>query len=181
MNDKDDLAARAVPSAGLSGARSGLADLYARHVGGAEALARLLTGDRDLAEDVAHEAFVRVAGRFGHLRTAGAFEAYLRRTVVNLCRDQFRRARTERAFLRREAPGALEAMAPATDDTAERGELWSAIQALPYRQRAAVVLRFYEDLTERDTAEVLRCSTRRERAGVPGDGAPPAHGEEDVP
>src|SRR5215218_8241881 len=78
----------------------GLGELYARHAGAAVGLAYLLTGDRHHAEDLAQEAFVRLAGRFRHLRDVGAFEAYLRRTVVNLFTSQLRRRRLERAYLR---------------------------------------------------------------------------------
>lgn len=64
--------------------RSELADLYVRHVPAANRLAFLLTGDRTHAEDLVHDAFVRCVGRFGHLRAHEAFDAYLRRTIVNL-------------------------------------------------------------------------------------------------
>ena len=53
-------------------------------------LAALLTGDRHLAEDIGHDAFLRVAGRFGELRDPQAFGAYLRRTVVNMCHARTR-------------------------------------------------------------------------------------------
>ncbi len=142
-----------------------LEDLYLRHVGRAESLARLLTGDPHLAQDIAHEAFVRVTGRFGHLRNPAAFESYLRRTVVNLCRAHFRRLGVERAYLRREGPRL--ARAEATDaDVGERDELWAAIQALPYRQRAAIILRFYEDMNEEQAGKALRCSSRAVNALV---------------
>jgi len=134
----------------------GLAELYERHAGAAIGLAYLLTGDRYLAEDLVQEAFVRVAGRFRHLRDAGAFEGYLRRTVVNLFTSQLRRRRVERAYLEREAsraPAAVDA-----PDVAGRDELWRAVQRLPERQRAAVVLRYYEDLSEREVAKLLGCS-----------------------
>jgi RNA polymerase sigma-70 factor (sigma-E family) len=134
----------------------GLGELYARHAGAAVGLAYLLTGDRHMAEDLAQEAFVRLAGRFRHLREAAAFEAYLRRTVVNLFTSQLRRKRLERAYLRRESgrrPPEQE-----LPDVEARDELWRALQRLPERQRAAVVLRYYEDLPEREVAATLRCS-----------------------
>jgi RNA polymerase sigma-70 factor (sigma-E family) len=135
----------------------GLAELYVRHAPAAGRLAFLLTGDRISAEDLLQEAFVRVVGRFGHLRVPDAFGAYLRRTIVNLHTSHLRRKRLERAYLERERSvhtGSPDAMS----DAGVRDELWRTLLRLPPRQRAAVVLRFYEDLSERETAEVLRCS-----------------------
>jgi len=83
--------------------RSELADLYVRHVPAANRLAFLLTGSRPQAEDLVHDAFVRCVGRFGHLRAHEAFDAYLRRTIVNLHTSRLRRVRVERAFLAAEA------------------------------------------------------------------------------
>src|SRR6266536_6050603 len=79
-----------------------LGELYLRHADDSVRLAYLLTGERALAEDVAQDAFVRLAGRLVHLRDPGAFDAYLRRTVVNLANSHFRRKRLERAYLKRE-------------------------------------------------------------------------------
>jgi RNA polymerase sigma-70 factor (sigma-E family) len=118
-------------------------------------LAYLLTGDRYLAEDMTQEAFVRLARRFVHLRDREAAGAYLRRIVVNLANSHYRRLRVERAFLRRQI-GEAEAPAAAVDvDTQER--MRDALLRLTPRQRAAVVLRFYEDLSERQTSELLGC------------------------
>jgi RNA polymerase sigma-70 factor (sigma-E family) len=132
-----------------------LAELYARHAAGAIRLAYFLTGDRLLAEDLVQDAFVKLAGRLVHLRDPGAFDAYLRRTVVNLANSSFRRKRVEREYLRRSAaePGAV-ADAPHTD---RRDELWTDLQRLPARQRTAIVLRIYEDLPERRVAEIMGC------------------------
>src|SRR6266576_4362892 len=91
-----------------------LAELYVRHAAEATRLAYLLTGDRQLAEDLVQDAFVKLAGRLVHLRDPGAFHAYLRRTVVNLSNSHFRRRKVERAYLEREQ-GAVPA----------RGTQWS--------------------------------------------------------
>jgi RNA polymerase sigma-70 factor (sigma-E family) len=131
--------------------------LYVRHAPGALGLAYLLTGDRYLAEDLVQEAFVRIAGRFRHLRAPDAFESYLRRTVVNLFTSELRRRRVERAYLQR---GDQRAGEMPTDpvDLGVRDQLWRALGLLPTRQRAAVVLRYHEDLSERDVAAILGCS-----------------------
>lgn len=132
-----------------------LGRLYERHAPAAVRLAYLLTGDRALAEDLVQEAFVRLVGRFADLRDPGAFEAYLRRTVVNLARMHFRRRRRERAYLEREQQ--LPPAASPQPDVATHQDMREALLALPERQRAAVVLRFYEDLSELQIADVLRC------------------------
>ena len=134
---------------------SGLEELYVRNAPWALRTAYFLTGDPDLAEDLMQEAFVRVAGRFAHLRTPDAFPGYLRRTIVNLFTSQLRRRVLEREWLQRQ-PGE-----PVTyqGEPEERDDLWRAMAILPPRQRAAVVLRYYEDLSEREAAAVLGCST----------------------
>jgi RNA polymerase sigma-70 factor (sigma-E family) len=132
-----------------------LEELYVRNAPSALRTAYFLTGDADLAQDLVQEAFVRIAGRFGHLRTPEAFPAYLRRTIVNLFTSCLRRRALERTRLRRlasEIP-TFQGGPEASDD------LWRALAVLPPRQRAAIVLRYYEDLPEREAAEVLRCST----------------------
>src|SRR5438034_10580553 len=85
----------------VEGAR--LAELYVRYADDAVRLAYLITGDRALAEDLVQDAFVRLAGRLLHLRGIGGFEAYLRRTVVNLANSHFRRRKVERRYQEREA------------------------------------------------------------------------------
>jgi RNA polymerase sigma-70 factor (sigma-E family) len=133
-----------------------LGELYLAHADGAVRLAYLLTGDRALAEDLVQDAFVRLAGRLVHLRDQSAFDAYLRRTVVNLSNSHFRRRKVERAFLEsaRNAVGSQASQAPSAED---REDLWRALGRLSGRQRAAVVLRFYEDRSEREVADILKC------------------------
>lgn len=135
-----------------------LADLYVRHVPAANRLAFLLTGNRAQAEDLVHDAFVRCVGRFGHLRAHEAFDAYLRRTIVNLHTSRLRRLRVEREWLSRETRRVKGGATSGVPDVAEREDMWRRLLSLPPRQRAVLVLRYYEDLSERDTAETLRCS-----------------------
>jgi RNA polymerase sigma-70 factor (sigma-E family) len=132
-----------------------LAELYAMYSDRAVRLAYLLTGDMALAEDLVQDAFVKLAGRFADLRDQRAFEAYLRKTVVNLARMHFRRKRLERSYADRE----MQEPRPdvALPDVATHEQMKQALLLLPARQRAALVLRYYEDLPEAQIADILRC------------------------
>jgi RNA polymerase sigma-70 factor (sigma-E family) len=143
--------------------REGLAEFYAAHADSAKRLAFLLTGDDALAEDITQDAFVRIAGRIGGLRNRNASSAYLRQTVVNLSRSYFRRKRVERTYLQREATRSP-SVSVEGPDVAEADALWNELNRLAYRQRCAVVLRYYEDLSEQQTAEILNCSVGAAKA-----------------
>src|SRR2546422_2361065 len=92
-------------------------------------------------------------GRFRDLRNPEAFGAYLRKTVVNLSRSHFRHLRVERAYVERESSRPVFA----GPEPGAREEMWQALLALPERQHTAIVLRFYEDLSEAETADAMRC------------------------
>jgi len=141
--------------AGERADRGSLAELYVAHAPDGVRLAFLLTGDRALAEDLVQDAFARLIGRLRHLRDPNAFGAYLRRTIVNLANSHFRHRRVERAYLERQA-AAPSIVANPNDELDER--MHDVLLGLPQRQRAAIVLRFYEDLSDVQTADVLRCS-----------------------
>jgi len=108
-------------------------------------LAHLLTGSNDVAEDLVHDAFVRVYSRFDSLVNPGA---YLRVAVVNACRSWHRRKSLER----RRAGAVVEEPVYAVYD-----EFRDALAALSTRQRSAIVLRYYEGLSETEISEVLGC------------------------
>jgi RNA polymerase sigma-70 factor (sigma-E family) len=135
--------------------RRSFEELYRLHARDARHLAYLLTGSRETADDLTQDAFIRAYGRLAHLRREDAFAPYLQRTVVNLARMQFRRRAVERRYLLRH-----QAEQTATDDRDANGteDLRLALARLPYRQRAAVVLRFYLDLPDEETAEILGCT-----------------------
>jgi RNA polymerase sigma-70 factor (sigma-E family) len=132
-----------------------LAELYLAHATDAVRFAYLLTGDRSLAEDLVQDAFVKVAGRPLRLRDDGAFYGYLRKAIVNLARSAGRHRQVERRYLERTA-GRRE-IAAHDPDAVEREAMRGALLLLPIRQRTAIVLRFYEDLSEAQIAEVLKC------------------------
>lgn len=106
-------------------------------------LARLLTGSDSIAEDVVQEAFLRLH-KTGQIPANPA--AYLRTTVVNLCRKRARRLEVERRITH---PAAGVVLPPEIDET------WVALSRLPVRQRTVLVLRYYEDLSEAEIAENL--------------------------
>jgi RNA polymerase sigma-70 factor (sigma-E family) len=142
-----------------------LAALYARHAPAAGRLAYLLTGDVDLAQDLAQEAFAGLIARFGSIRDEAVIASYLRRSIVNLARKLWRKARSERRYLRHEGLG-IATQVTTLPDVADHDELWRALQQLPHRQRAAIVLRFYEDLSEDETARVLGCAVGTVKSSV---------------
>lgn len=130
-----------------------LASLYAAYATEATRLAYLVTGDRSIAEDICHDAFIRTAGRLTYLRDQSAFRAYFRRAVVNLAKNHFRRKDLERRFASRLRQDAHE------DRSGDDVDLMDAVHRLPFRQRAAFLLRYFSGLTEQEAADALRCST----------------------
>jgi RNA polymerase sigma factor (sigma-70 family) len=141
-----------------SATSSRLESLYLQHAPSALRFAYFLSGDRETASDLVQDAFVRVAGRFRYLRQPDGFDAYLRRTIANLNASRLRRLKLQRSSLAREA--AYPMVAVVEQDPGVSDELWRAILDLPPRQRAAIVLRFYEDLSEWQAAEILDCSVK---------------------
>lgn len=132
--------------------RDALAEAYGTHAPDAVRLAFLLTGDGELARDLVQDAFVRVAGRWPRTNDPEKFRAYLRKTVANLAKNHFRRRSLERRHLATERPPRP------VPDVADRGEIIDALLTLPIRQRTAIVLRYYLDLSERDAADAMGCS-----------------------
>jgi RNA polymerase sigma-70 factor (sigma-E family) len=131
--------------------RHAVALLYERHYAELVRLAFALTSDWDLAEELAQEAFARAWRSWGNIRDQQAAPAYLRTIVVNLARRSLRRRLQER----RAWPDAGDVQAA---DPAESIDLLRALARLPARKRACVVLRFYMDLSEADTAAALGVS-----------------------
>ena len=108
-------------------------------------LAHVITGSNAVAEEVVQEAFIRLQERWDHAENPAG---YLRTIVTNLCRTHVRRRDQERRLA---PPIQLVAFQPEIDET------WAAVCRLPFRQRAALALRFYEDLGEAEIARILGC------------------------
>jgi RNA polymerase sigma factor (sigma-70 family) len=108
-------------------------------------LAYLLTGSVSVAEDVVQDSFARLHQRWDRVRKPSA---YLRASVVNACRAFHRRAHRERARF---------VDLVGDDVSAETPMVLDALAGLPYKQRAALVLRYWEDRPDAEIAEFLGC------------------------
>ena len=115
-----------------------------------------LTGDRQLAEDLAQTAFAKAYASWGRVSRADNPDAYLRRIVVNANTARFRKIRVAEVLTA--VVPELVAAADAAEPRGDRDALQAALIQLPYGQRAAVVLRYWLDLSETETAAILGCS-----------------------
>jgi RNA polymerase sigma-70 factor (sigma-E family) len=127
--------------------------LYKAHAVSLTRLAYIMLGDRPAAEDVVQDAFLGLYRRWGHLRDSASAPGYLRASVLNGCRVALRPRN------RRDDPATAELPWESAEATALVGEehrhLLQAIRALPPRQREALVLRYYLDLSEAETARSM--------------------------
>lgn len=116
--------------------------LFERERAGLVRLAHVITGSNEVAEDLVHDAYLRWVKRPDLVNPGG----YLRTVVVNLARDVLRRREiVERIVAERPIPLGE----PILDET------WAVVRSLPERYRTALALRFYEDLSEREIAELM--------------------------
>lgn len=112
----------------------------------------------DLAEDLLQTALVKVGSRWSAMRHHGSADAYVRRAMVNQQASWYRERWRHLEVVTSQLPE------PTTADRARSGEdrgdlqLWPLVAALPPSQRSAVALRYFEDLSEAETARVLGCS-----------------------
>lgn len=118
--------------------------------------AYLLVGDRGRAEDLLQTALTKTYLSWGRIRDQGAVEAYVRRVMATTATSWWRRR------WHGETPTESLPETPMPGDLgglhAERDELWRLLQELPVKQRAVLVLRFYEDMNETEVAEALAIS-----------------------
>jgi RNA polymerase sigma-70 factor (ECF subfamily) len=120
----------------------------------------LYVGDRELARELAQETLARVCQHWSRVQRMDAPQAWAHRVAMNLANSWFRRRKAERAAVAR--MGGLRQ----SDDTGETGDgrhrgdvlaVRAAVAALPKRQRAALILRYYRDLSVEQAAAELGC------------------------
>jgi RNA polymerase sigma-70 factor (sigma-E family) len=124
-----------------------------------EALLRtafVLTGDHHAAEDLVQTALARVYVAWNRIREKQAMDAYVRRVMVNEHTNWWRRSWRRREHSTDDLPN-VPAKAPDLDP-ADRDELMEHLYALPPRQRVAIVLRYFEGLSQAEAAKIMNCS-----------------------
>ncbi len=123
------------------------------------ALATRMLGERAEAEDVAQEVFVRVWRHAGRWQPGRAlFGTWLHMVTLNLCRDRLRRRREHTTPQLPDLPDPAPLPDEALDEAEAAGSVSAAIMALPERQREAILLVHYQDMTNIAAAEVLEIS-----------------------
>lgn len=126
---------------------------FQQHYSSLTAVAHLMLGDRSQAEEVVMDAFAKAMLRWRLFKNLDVPYVYLRRVVVNNCRGKLRRRKVEL-----KAAVLIDADEPARADTESQGarlDVWRAIADLPGRQRACIALRYLDDRSEAEVAEIL--------------------------
>jgi RNA polymerase sigma-70 factor (sigma-E family) len=131
------------------------ADFVAARSGALQRAAYLMVGDAQLAQDLVQEALTKTYVAWPRLRDPGSVEAYTRKAITTTAIGWYRK-KSWGEWVSDVVPEG--AQADREDDIDQRAWLWQALQELPVRQRAAIVLRYYEDLTESQTAEAMGCA-----------------------
>jgi RNA polymerase sigma-70 factor (sigma-E family) len=132
-----------------------LAELYGREHVRLVGLLALYTGDRAVGEDLAQEAFLRLHQQWPRVQDMASPHAWLSSVGINLARSWWRRRYAEQRAHRRLGPARADTPNPEPSDVVA---VRSAVAALPPRQRAALVLRYYGGLSLAETAETLGCA-----------------------
>lgn len=135
-------------------------DFVAYRLGALLRYATVVTCDGFLAEDITQDVLVRAQARWGRIGAVEAPERYVKRMILNEFLSWRRRRAARVVPLGREQLDLL--AAPTADPAAaldERDAVLRLVAALPPRQRAAVALRFYEDLPDDEIADLLGCRT----------------------
>jgi len=129
-------------------------DLYRREVVSIATLATALTGDRDIGTDIAQEALLRAYRSWSTVSTMDRPGAWVRRIAINLAADTRRKRSREAHALER-----IEARPVGSASGSSDGGFWREVRRLPERQRTAIALRYIDDHTVDEIAEIMDISS----------------------
>lgn len=142
-----------------AGDKRAAAELVRRHLPKMVGIGRRMLGDQAEAEDVAQEVFLRVWKHAATWKPGQAkFETWMHRVAMNLCLDRLRRNGRQGGEVPADYPDAGASATRALDDRQRRDRVREALLALPERQRAALVLCYYQERTNIEAAEILGVS-----------------------
>lgn len=119
--------------------------------------AYLVAGDKQTAEDLVQTAAAKLYLAWDRVRDRGNVDAYMRRIIINEHNSLWRRPWKKREQVAETLPET--GYVDRQGDPTEASALWKVVQSLPPRQRAVIVLRYYEDLSEAEIADTLEIST----------------------
>jgi RNA polymerase sigma-70 factor (sigma-E family) len=148
-------------------AERAVTELYEAHALGMIRLAHIMLGDQQSAEDVVQDAFTGLYRRWSGLSDPGSAVHYVRSAVLNGCRSALRRRTSAQASL--DLLGAQPTVVSAESAVLtgeERRAVMAALRRLPSRQREAVVLRFYLDLSAEEAATTMGISSSSVRSAT---------------
>jgi RNA polymerase sigma-70 factor (sigma-E family) len=126
----------------------------------------MLTGDLHTAQDLVQDTMVRVQLNWRRVADSDSPDGYVRKMLTNQFIDLRRGSWLRRVLLRAEPDPVRAVPFDHADETAERDRVWGMLAKLPRQQRAALVLRYYEDLPDADIAEVLGCAVGTVRSSI---------------
>lgn len=126
----------------------------------------MLTGDPHQAQDLVQETMVRVQLNWRRVARADSPERYVRRMLTNQYVDWKRGSWMRRVLLRGESDESLPAAADHAQSAVDRDQIWTWLSRLPRRQRATLVLRYYEDLPDAEIADILGCAVGTVRSSI---------------
>jgi len=142
-----------------AGDKRAAAELVRKHLPKMVGLGRRMLGDQAEAEDVAQEVFLRVWKHAAAWKPGQAkFETWMHRVAMNLCLDRLRRNARQGGEVPADYADTSASATRALDDRQRRDRVREALLALPERQRAAIVLCYYQERTNIEAAEILGVS-----------------------
>jgi RNA polymerase sigma-70 factor (sigma-E family) len=126
----------------------------------------MLTGDPHTAEDLVQDTMVRVQLNWRRVSRSDSPDGYVRRVLTNRFVDLRRGSWWRRVLLKPDPDPTRPAPRDHAQDSADRDQIWTMLATLPRRQRAVLVLRYYEDLPDAEIADVLGCAVGTVRSSI---------------